>query len=267
MNKRKRINYKALWDRFATNRKIFLHIDPVLGAYKSEEFLNLVKKSDIELKGKKIFKTDLCEEALGEDQVLFSLTEPNMLVYASDISEKIVKKAIHRKEARNLCHNYLTADVRNIPFKDNVLDLILSTSTLDHFSTNDYLKRSLVELKRVMKPTGKMIIALNNQHNVNFFLMLKLAEFLRLKPYVSRFYTLHSFRAILEEIGLHVKRQDFAVHIISPANTILLLLRKFVAPGIVDKIAKIFVSVFRLIGSIKKSKILTGWFIVVECSK
>ncbi|MFH1767579.1 MAG: class I SAM-dependent methyltransferase, partial [Candidatus Omnitrophota bacterium] len=182
---------KKCWDEFSVKKKENKqHIDVILGQYKSEEFIRLVEKWSGGLEKKNVLKTDLCEEAFGEDQILFSLPADNSRVFAVDISEETVRKARGRKADKLPGQRYLNADVRSLPFKDNVFDLILSTSTLDHFAADGDLAASLKELKRVMKPEGVMITAINNKRNVNFYLMLKIEELLGIKPYVSRAYYL-----------------------------------------------------------------------------
>jgi len=171
------------WDKFAKRQKNKSHIDTVLGKYKSEEFIRLVKKWSDNLEQKKVLKTDLREEAYGEDQVLFSLSDKNLRISAVDISEQTVREANMKRYIQGFLHNYITADVRNLPFKDDMFDLILSNSTLDHFTNQDDFKKSLLELKRVTNSKGLIIITLNNKHNVYFYLLLKVGRLFGFIPY------------------------------------------------------------------------------------
>ncbi|NQU19375.1 class I SAM-dependent methyltransferase, partial [bacterium] len=195
----KRISANELWDRIIATKKEHLSIYPVLGQYKSEEFVHLVEEWGCGLQQTKLLKTDLCEEAFGEDQVLFSLEGKEMEVFALDVSENITRIADFNLKGKKLKGNYLTADVRSLPFKDNAFDLILSTSTLDHFVNDSDLKRSLIELKRVLNPAGCMIIALNNKDNPFFYFSLKIGRLLGFVPYPCRFYTLSELKPILKE--------------------------------------------------------------------
>ncbi len=263
----KQISTKKFWDKLAENKSKCLGIYPVLGEYKSNEFICLVKKWSSNLKQVRLLKTDLCEEAFGADQVLFSLKNREMEIFALDVSEDITKIANNKMDGKGFKHRYLTADVRNLPFKEDAFSLILSTSTLDHFVVSDDLKKSLWELKRVLSPDGCMIIALNNKSNINFYSMLKLQEIFKFKPYLSRFYHLNSIRRIFKEVGLDIQEVEVIVHIVSPVNSILCLLRKFISDDIVDRIAQRCVLFFKWLGRQKKSKDLTGWFIVVKSVK
>jgi ubiquinone/menaquinone biosynthesis C-methylase UbiE len=53
--------------------------------------------------------------------------------------------------------NYVKADVRKLPFKDNYADYILASEILEHIPLRD-VKKTLEEWIRVLKPGGRMII-------------------------------------------------------------------------------------------------------------
>ena len=244
------------------------HIDKILGRYKAEEFINLVKRWTKDLKNKKVLKTDLREEAFGEDQILFSLPGGSLHIFGVDLCQETVKEATVRKTKFGFPqHCYIRADVRNLPFPDESFDLILSSSTLDHFTNEGDLIRSLLELKRVVNPGGLIIITLNNRYNFNFYFLLKMGCFFRLLPYPVRFYTPNRVKEIFKEVGLSIKEENVIVHIISPLNTILLFFRRFVNNALVDKLAAKCILFFRWLGRQKRTKHRTGWFIALGCVK
>ncbi len=251
----------------AKSYKSKVHIDSLLGRYKSDEFINLVKKWVDDFDNKKILKTDLREEAFGEDEILFSLSKEGSIFFALDIAEETTQRAYIRQKERGFAHQYITADVRNLPFKDNIFDVILSSSTLDHFNSQDDLVKSLLELKRVIKVGGDLIITLNNKFNINFYLMLKLGKNLGRISYPVQFYSIYNLRKIIKDVGFSIQDQSFIVHILSPLNSILFLLRRYVGKDIVDKFTKISISLFRWLGNIKMSQAFTGWFIALKCTR
>jgi ubiquinone/menaquinone biosynthesis C-methylase UbiE len=261
---------KKTWDELANMSKVSTSLHPVLAEYKKEEFINLIKNWNIAVKEKKILKTDLYEEAFREDEILFSLTKENnkeIEVYAIDICEETVRQAKEEMTRRGSEHVYMTADVRSLPLKDNSFDFILSTSTLDHFENIEDFKVSLRELKRVLKPSGEIIIALNNICNLNFYLSCKLSELLGLYKYPTMFFRPQLARDICNEIGLKIEREAFLVHISLSFNRLVILLKRFLSDSLIDNFAYKMTSFFRSISFLKKTNILTGWFIVINCRK
>ncbi|MBU4149699.1 MAG: class I SAM-dependent methyltransferase, partial [Candidatus Omnitrophica bacterium] len=199
--------------------------------------------------------------------ILFSLSNKNTRFFALDISKETVKKADIRQKEKGFVHRYTVADVRNLPFKSDVFDFILSSSTLDHFNSENELIKALLELKRVVKPVGSLIITLNNRCNVNFYLLLKLKKLFGLTAYPEQFYCSRQLKTIFQKVGLYIQGEDYSAHIISPVNSTLLLLRKFISKKVIDRIARGSVSFFRWLGKREKTKIFTGWFIALKCNK
>jgi len=57
------------------------------------------------------------------------------------------------------------ADVRQLDFGDNSIELIISNSTLDHFQQAEDIDRSLAELARVLVPGGLLLVTMDNPLN------------------------------------------------------------------------------------------------------
>jgi SAM-dependent methyltransferase len=55
--------------------------------------------------------------------------------------------------------------VRRLPFRTGSFDGVLSTSTLDHFDDAREITRSLVELRRVLRDGGVLVLTLDNPGN------------------------------------------------------------------------------------------------------
>ena len=256
-----------LLKEFTYNKARLPHIDRILGRYKAEEFIDLIKRWTDGLVGKRVLKTDLCEEAFGEDQILFSLPSNNLHIFGLDICEETVKTANIRKALNGSSHNYIRADIRNLPFHNHAFDLVLSSSTLDHFINEDDLIRSLLELKRTIKSSGIIIAAFNNRHNLNFYFLLKLGRFFGIIPYPVQFYRPSRIKEIFKNVGLSIRAEEIIVHMISPLNKILLFMRRFIDNAIVDKLAARCILFFRWLSKRQKTKHRTGWFIAFECVK
>ena len=242
------------------------HIDEALGAYKAGEFLSLIKKWAGGLDGKRILKTDLREEAFGQDQILFSLPSENVEVCAIDISYNITKSASERKDLLGFGQKYICSDVRRLPFRDGAFDIILSTSTLDHFVSDADLLEALKELTRVMKKEGLFIATFNNQMNINYWFILTLGRLMRLISYPTRFYTERRLKEICSSAGLVILDREAVVHIISPVNTVLLILRRFLKKDAVAAIANKFTLLARYFGR-RRTKFLTAWFLALKLQR
>jgi SAM-dependent methyltransferase len=104
-------------------------------------------------------KTDAFEEAMGGGLATW-LAERAQGVYCMDVAPSILQQARHRHP--DLAAIMLAADARQLPLRSSGVDLVISTSTLDHFETAEDLERSLEELTRVLRPGGELVITLDN---------------------------------------------------------------------------------------------------------
>lgn len=81
----------------------------------------------------------------------------------------------------------LAGNVRSLPLKSTVFDLIVSTSTLDHMERLEDVRVALRELFRVTKPGGRLILTLDNRRNpavaLRGVLPHRLLRALRVVPY------------------------------------------------------------------------------------
>jgi ubiquinone/menaquinone biosynthesis C-methylase UbiE len=123
-------------------------------------------------------KTDLAEE-LVEERALVPHLEGHWV--GVDVS-----RAVAARSGRG-CRSVVVSDVRDLAFQRDTFDGVLSTSTLDHFTSAGQISDSLRELHRVTKRGGRLILTLDNRSNP----MLKLRNALprrmqrmsRLVPY------------------------------------------------------------------------------------
>jgi SAM-dependent methyltransferase len=101
-------------------------------------------------------KTDMFDEAVG-DGVEFTMADR---LVGIDLAPSTARMALRRKG-----WDAAAADVRFLPFADGVFDLVLSLSTLDHFSSAQEISRALREIRRVLTPGGVLAITLDNLSN------------------------------------------------------------------------------------------------------
>lgn len=108
----------------------------------------------------RVLKTDLFDEAC-TDGLAPLLSERAGIMVGVDVSEATIGAARSRRPEVAAAF----ADVRGLPFADASFDVVVSTSTLDHFRELTELGKGLSELHRVLKPGGRLIVTLDNPSN------------------------------------------------------------------------------------------------------
>jgi SAM-dependent methyltransferase len=107
----------------------------------------------------RLLKTDLFDEALTTG--LYPFFSRAHSVFGVDISASTLRAA----GARNAHLHRTQADVRSLPFADGAFDGIVSNSTLDHFTSTADILSALVELNRVLRSGGRLLLTLDNLAN------------------------------------------------------------------------------------------------------
>ncbi len=110
-----------------------------------------------------VLKTDLFEEAYGLDRILYDLFPEARLAVGVDLDVKTVRAAASRNGSAGF--GSAACDVRHLPFPLASVDVIVSTSTLDHFEAREPLAASIDELERVLRPGGTLFVTLDNPRN------------------------------------------------------------------------------------------------------
>ncbi len=114
------------------------------------------------LGGKKFFKTDLWNEAKNT-QILKHIVDEGAEVFGVDISPLITRQALQSFNHSKNRPSVMTADLRNLPYRDNTFDCIYSMGTVEHFPDTE---KAIQELYRVLKQGGKAIIGVPNKHDL-----------------------------------------------------------------------------------------------------
>jgi SAM-dependent methyltransferase len=161
----------------------------------------------------RVLKTDAFDEAVAEGLVPFLAARADA-VTAIDASAEAVAAARRRHpelDAR-------VADVRALPFDDGSFDVVVSTSTLDHFGSRDEVGAALRELHRVLAPGGLAVVTLDNPRNP----LVALRNALPLRPlariglvpyYVGPTLGPRGLRAALEGAGFAVEEVAAVMHV------------------------------------------------------
>ena len=131
---------------------------------------------------RRALKTDLFDEAMGEGLYPL-LAEHASEVTAADAALSVASAALARYPALLAA----VADVRELPFASESFEVVVSNSTLDHFESARDVVRALGELRRVLRPGGRLLLTMDNLANplvaIRNALPFALLQRLRLVPY------------------------------------------------------------------------------------
>jgi SAM-dependent methyltransferase len=108
----------------------------------------------------RLLKTDLFDE-IASDGLYSVLATRARYVCGMDISSYTAAAASSKYPEIAAS----AADIRRLPFADCSFDAIVSLSTIDHFNDRDDISRSLLELRRVLKPGGTLVLTVDNLSN------------------------------------------------------------------------------------------------------
>lgn len=159
----------------------------------------------------RIFKTDLFDEYVSAGIFPFLRTKSKK-IFGIDLSSSIAMGAQLKYPETFL----LSADILNLPFKNNMFDFVFSNSTIDHFENSGQIETSLVELYRVLKTDGAMILTMDNINNPAVALRNKMPFLLYrigiLPYYVGVALRVNHLIQMLERIGFKVLDTCFIMH-------------------------------------------------------
>jgi SAM-dependent methyltransferase len=82
-----------------------------------------------------------------------------------DISHPILRDAVQHARDRECELSSCSTDVRRLGLRSETFDVVFSPSTLDHFGRTDQIRLALGELRRVLKPGGRLLLTLDNRRN------------------------------------------------------------------------------------------------------
>ena len=263
----KTVGTSSYWDDVVRRVADRPYLDPAFARQRKTMHLALLAAWVPILEHLSVLKTDLFEEATGNDQFLFDVNRHCRHRIGVDFSAEVVSRAWHRSKASGATNlSCVVADVRQMPLKDGSVDVIISNSTLDHFVTKHEVFTGLSELKRILKRGGQLIITLDNPWNP-FYPALKLLSALHITPYyLGKSLTRKQLIAALQEQGFLVDD----VQALSHHPRILMLgythiVRKFL-PRSADRHLD---NVLAMFDRLKQSKIrfATAAFIAIKATR
>lgn len=190
---------KSFWDWTG------LHFPSLTGAPSTRYYrdceISLFEMYSSPLKGLKVFKTDLWDEAKNT-LILQWVQQHGADVFGSDISWPIVNDA-QKALMGNGRARFAVSDVRNLAYASESFDLIYSMGTIEHF--REYQK-AIAECYRVLRRGGKAIIGVPNRFDpfLRPVLVRILQSFGRYAYGYERSFSRSALQQLLQDAGFHV---------------------------------------------------------------
>jgi SAM-dependent methyltransferase len=136
---------------------------------------------------------------------------------AATVTLDISTSALHAARGRHRRLAGCAADARVLPFAGEAFDVIVSTSTLDHFAHGRDIVSSLHEMHRVLKPGGRLLLTLDNPLNpliaLRNTLPFRMLNRLGLVPYyVGATYGPRALRRIMRAVGFDLHEMTAVMH-------------------------------------------------------
>lgn len=149
-------------------------------------------------------KTDkILDQGCGIGQYTFSAYKIGFQnIIGLDFSEKLLKLA--RKNAKNLKYNikFVKGDIRNMPFKENFFDAVISGGIVEHVPETE---KTISELSRVLKKNGYLLIHVPHKISI-FTITKKIQQFFGIwKCGYEKSFTKKYFSKLLKENGFEIK--------------------------------------------------------------
>jgi len=251
------------WERLGQKSQPNWYLDPLVARAKKHEHMRLIERW---LEGRtvsRILKTDLFEEAFGEDQLLFDL-KADRGRYGVDLSFSAVHGAKARQPDSKL--NCTMADLRALPFKARSFDLIVSTSSLDHFMSKPEFDAAIEQIVKVLAPGGILIVTLDNLYNPLYFPLKWLSRF-RWAPYPLGYTpSLGKLRKILTSNGMSVLDTGCLIHNPRLISTALFLLLRRITGNRSSYIIEKTLKAFSLMDALP-TRYISACFVAVHARK
>jgi SAM-dependent methyltransferase len=252
------------WDSVALEGQPSWYLDPLVARQKRRLYQALIGEWTRDHAPGTVLKTDLFEEAYGEDHVLFDLFPGTYTPLGLDISLATVRRTGERWPAAR--SRLLAADVRCLPLRPGTVDLIISTSTLDHFDSRGEFQEAIAELARVLRPGGLLVVAMDNPLNL-LYLPLRWLSKRRASPFPLGYTTTQAGLArSLEQLGLDVLVRGSLIHNPRIVSTLLFLGLRRLLRGRADGPIALALKFFDLFGRLPTRQ-LTACFIAVCARK
>ena len=103
------------------------------------------------------------------------LAKAGAILTGIDITPKSIELTKKNLELHGYHSDLLVADAENLPFEDEIFEVVYSFGVLHHIPDT---QKAIDEIYRVLKPQGKAIITLYNKNSLSFWLFVFLYDFI-----------------------------------------------------------------------------------------
>lgn len=160
---------REVWETLGNQDSPSWYLHPLVAKQKRDVYVDLIRRWTLGRRDQTILKTDLFEEAFGEDYLLPGLFPEARMACGMDSARSTARRAALRHES--LAGRVAVMDARSPAWGVGRFDLIISTSTLDHFEGRGEFVQSVEALAELLRPGGLLILALDNPLNPLYHLL------------------------------------------------------------------------------------------------
>lgn len=220
-NSMARATDQSQWEELGQRKQPSWYLDALVARQKREFHLQLIADWTAGSHPQSILKTDLFEEGFGDDHILTDTQPKCPARFGMDTSHSTVLAAARRFPG--LRGNLVVTDARQTGCRNESHDLIVSTSTLDHFETREEFHAAIAELVRSLRPGGLLVLTVDNPWNL-LYRPLRLYSRTRLAPFFLGYTpSLPTLRRNLEALGMEIEDQRWLIHNPRLVSTLLFL--------------------------------------------
>jgi SAM-dependent methyltransferase len=191
------------WDSIARGMRDFSQAPTTL--YYRECEIALIRRAVGDLRGKRLLKLDLWNEAINT-RILNWASSEGAEAYGLDLSRIVAARARRNAVAEGAMLRLTQADIRDVPFRSGSFDVVYTMGTIEHI---DEYAEAVREVRRVLRPGGIAIIGVPNKWDI--FLRPLLVNFLEAfgkYPYApEKSFSAAELKSVVEEAGLQVIRR------------------------------------------------------------
>jgi SAM-dependent methyltransferase len=239
------------------------YLDPLVAEQKRRVHQQWLRSAAGDRPQDVVLKTDLFEEAYGADRIFDDLFLGACLAVGMDLNSQTVLAA----HCRYACaFQAIACDVRRLALRSESVDIVVSTSTLDHFQARADIGQSLDEITRVLRPGGVLLLTLDNPWNPLYHVLRWMSRRGWMPFALGETASLESLQRMLKDRGFQIQNAAYLIHNPRGISTVLFLTLRKLLGKLGDLPIRTLLNGFALLGKLP-SRAFTGCFVAVSAVK